>query len=188
MNSFERIEGDLRFVRGALETSDRRSAPGAIYFLWAAVVLVGFGLVDFLPSAIPIYWSVAGPSGFVVSAYLGWRHSKSIGQQSPTDGRRHLLHWGAVLVVVFLAVLMPARGFLPWTSLNVMILLLLALGYFTAGVHLDRPLRWIGALIGLGYIVVTLVTAYAWTMVGVALAIGLVIAGSRGGRSHEAAC
>jgi hypothetical protein len=187
MNSFERIEGDLRFVRGALESSDRRSSPGAIYFLWAAVVLVGFGLVDFLPSAIPIYWSVAGPSGFVVSAYLGWRHSKSLGQQSATEGRRHLLHWGAVLVVVFLAVLMPARGFLPWTSLNVMILLLLAIGYFTAGVHLERPLRWIGALIGLGYVVVTLVSAYAWTMVGVALAIGLVIAGSRGGRSHEAA-
>jgi hypothetical protein len=187
MDSLERIQDDLHFVRAAVEASDRRGSPGATSFLWAAIVLVGFALVDFLPSAIPIYWSVAGPLGFVASAYLGWRHSKNVGQPSAPDGRRDLFHWGGVLVAVFLAVLMPARGFLPWTSLNMVILLLVALGYFTAGVHADRPLRWIGVLIGLGYVIVTLLSAYAWTMVGVTLAIGLVIVGSRGGRSHEAA-
>jgi hypothetical protein len=188
MDPLERVEGDLRFVRGALETSNRQRSPGAIYFLWAAVVLVGFSLVDFLPSAIPLYWSVAGPAGFLASAYLGWRHGITTGQQSTADGRRHLLHWGAVLVVVFLALLMPARGFVPWNSLNEVMLLMLTLGYFTAGVQADRPLMWIGVLLGLGYVVVTLVSAYAWTMVGIALAIGLAIAGLRGGRSHEAAC
>ena len=40
---------------------------------------------------------------------------------------------------------------------------------------------------GVGYIVVTLVQAYAWTMVGVALALALTIAGIRGGRALEAA-
>lgn len=79
-------------------------------------------------------------------------------------------------------------GILTVDNLNEVMLLLLTLGYFTAGVHADRPLMWIGVLLGLGYVVVTLVSAYAWTMVGFALAIGLAIAGLRGGRSHEAAC
>jgi hypothetical protein len=87
MDPLAHVERDLRFVRGALETSHRQRSPGAIYFLWAAGVLVGFSLVDFLPSAIPLYWSVAGPAGFLASAYLGWRHGMTTGQQSAAGGR-----------------------------------------------------------------------------------------------------
>ena len=186
MTSFERIEGDLRFVRGALESSSHARSPALIYFLWAAVVLIGFALVDFRPSVVPLYWKVAGPMGFAASIFVGWRHGKRSGQLSAVEGRRHVLHWGAVLLVVFLAVLMPARGVLPWASLNAVILLLLALGYFTAGVHTDRPMLWIGVLMGVGYVAVISGLAYAWTIVGVALAIGLTAAALGGGRSREA--
>lgn len=186
MVSLERIEGDLRFVRGALESSNHARSPAAIYFLWAAVVLIGFALVDFRPSVVPLYWKIAGPMGFATSAFIGWRHGKRWGQLSAVEGRRHVLHWGAVLLVTFLAVLMPARGVLPWASLNTVILLILALGYFTAGVHSDRSMLWIGVLMGVGYVTVMSGSAYAWTIVGVALAIALTAAGVRGGRSREA--
>jgi hypothetical protein len=186
MASFEGIEGDLRFVRGALESSNHGRSPAAIYFLWAAVVLVGFALVDFRPSVVPLFWKIAGPVGFVTSVFLGWRQGKRSGQLSAVEGRRHVLHWGAVLLVTFLAVLMPARGVLPWASLNTVILLLLALGYFTAGVHTDPSMLWIGVLMGVGYLIVLSGSAYAWTIVGVALAIGLAAAGVRGGRTREA--
>jgi hypothetical protein len=66
-------------------------------------------------------------------------------------------------------------------------LLILALGYFQAGVHLDRPCLWIGLLIGAGYLFVLFVSAYAWTVVGLVMAMALTIAGLRGGRPHEAA-
>ena len=103
----------------------------------------------------------------------------------PVDERRRLD--GSMLVVIALAMLMPARGILPWEGLSALILLMLAFGYFTAGVHGQRPFLWVGALMGAGYVLVTLVSAYAWTMVGVAIAIALTIAGLREGRSLETA-
>lgn len=188
MNQLERLEGDLRFVRGALESSDKRRSPAVIYFLWAAAVLVGFVLVDFSRALVPLYWTVVGPTGAVASFYLGWRYARRTGQASVSEGRRYALHWGGMLVAIAFAVLMQRLGGgLSWEGLNAVILLILALGYFTAGVHIDRPLMWVGALMGVGYIVVTLVSAYAWTMVGIALAIALTIAGLRGGRSLDAA-
>jgi len=186
MDHFERLEGDLRFVRGALDASTKSASPSALYFLWAAVVLVGFVLVDFQPDLVTEYWTIAGPAGFFASAYLGWRHARQTGQASASDGRRHVLHWAAVLVAVALAVLLARDGGMPPGTLQAVILLLLSLGYFTAGLHLDRRLLWVGFLMGVGSIVVTVVSLYAWTMVGIALAVSLVVAGMWEGRSREA--
>jgi hypothetical protein len=186
MDHLDRLEGDLRFVRGALHASTRSASPSALYFLWALIVLIGFALVDFRTDLVPRYWAVAAPAGFFISAYLGWRHAWRTGQASASDGQRHLLHWAAVLVAVGLAVLLGRNGAMPWETLHAMILLVLSLGYFTAGLHLDRPLLWVGLLMGAGSIIVTVVPLYAWTSVGIVLAVSLAIAGLREGRSREA--
>ena len=184
MDHLERLEGDLSFVRGALDASTRSKSPSALYFLWAVIVLMGFTLVDVQADLVPEYWAVAAPVGFFASAYLGWRHAQRIGQASASDGRRYLLHWGAVLVVVALAVVLCRT--MPSETLHAVILLLLSLGYFTAGLHLDRAFLWVGLLMGAGSIVITVVSLYAWTAVGIILAVSLTVAGMREGRSREA--
>ena len=181
MTELEQIGGDLRFVRGALASSARPKSPATLYFFWAAAVLVGFVLVDFREAVVGPYWAVVGPAGFIASAYLGWRHARRTGQVSVADGRRHLLHWGGMLLAIALALLMPSRGVVSWDVMNSLILLILAFGYFTAGVHGDRNMLWIGVLMAAGYVLVTMGSAYAWTMVGVGLAVALTIAGIRGG-------
>lgn len=187
MDQLQQVEGDLRFVRVALAASDRKPLPGSLYYFWAVAVLIGFTLVDLRPQLVGPFWTAAGPLGFIVSAVLGSRHARSRGQVSAADGRRHLLHWGGMMAAIALAVASPALGVFPWESLNAVILLIVALGYFTAGVHGDRAFLWVGVLMAGGYLLVTLVSAYAWTMVGVALAIALTIAGLREGRSRETA-
>jgi hypothetical protein len=186
MDHLERLEGDLNYVRGALDTSTRPTSPSALYFLWAVIGLIGFALVDFQPELVPAYWSIAAPAGFFASAYLGWRHARRIGQASASEGRRYLLHWGAVLVVIALAVLLGKSRAMPSGTLQTVILLVLALGYFTAGVHLDRSFLWVGLLMGAGSVVVTVVSLYAWTAVGIVLAVSLTVAGLREGPPREA--
>ncbi|MGH9253098.1 MAG: hypothetical protein ACRD3C_00855 [Vicinamibacterales bacterium] len=186
MDQLEQLQGDLHFVRAAVETADRDGSPAMIYFLWAVVILCGFALVDFRQTWVPWYWSIAGPAGFLASAYVGWRHARRTGQMAASPGSRYLLHWGGMLAAIFLAVLMPMSGLLQWDGLGPAILLILALGYFQAGVHLDRPFLWIGLLMGVGYVLVMFVSAYTWTVLGLVLAAGLTIAGLRGGHPHEA--
>lgn len=187
MDQLEQLKGDLHFVRAVVETADRDRSPTSIYFLWAILSLCGFALVDFRQTWVSSYWGVAGPAGFVASAYLGWRHARRTGQVTASAGSRYLLHWDGMLTAIFLAVLMSISGLLRWDGLGPAILLILALSYFQAGVHLDRALLWIGLLMGASYVFVIFVSGYAWTVVGVVLATALTIAGLRGGRAHEAA-
>lgn len=185
MEQLERIESDLRFVRRAVDGSVQPVSPAALYFLWAVIVLVGFALNDFGADAVPQYWAVAAPAGFIVSAALGWRHARRIGQASVADGRKQMLHWGAVLLVIGLAVLLGGSS-IPPESLHTVILLLLTLGYVTVGLHLDRAFLWVGLLMGAGAVVVTVLSLYAWTAVGIMVALGLMVAGVRNGRAREA--
>jgi len=178
---------DLRFVRAIVEGTDRQRTPSAVYFLWAVVGLAGFALVDFHEAWVPAYWTVAGPAGFVASAILGRRRARRAGQVSTAARRAYLLHWGGMMAAIFLAVLMPVGGILPRDAVGPAILLILALGHFAAGVHLDRAFLWIAVLMGMGYVFVVFVAAYAWTTVGVMLATALAIAALREERSHAAA-
>ena len=187
MNQLQQLKSDLRFVRAAVETADRAGSPAMIYFLWAVVGLCGFALVDFRQAWVPWYWSIAGPAGFLASAYLGRRHAQRTGQVAAAAASRYLLHRGGMLAAIFLLFLMPMSGLLQWDGLGPTILLILALGYFQAGVHLDRPLLWIGLLMCLGYLFVMFVSTYEWTIVGVLFATALTVAGLRGNHPHEAA-
>jgi len=187
MTELGRLEADLHFVRDALAASDRKLLPASLYFVWAGAVLIGFTLVDFRPQLVGPFWTVAGPLGFIVSAVLGARHARSRGQVSAAEGRRHLLHWGGMMAAIALAVASPALGVLPWQSVNSVILLIIALGYFTAGVHGDRRFLWVGVLMAGGYVLVALVSGYAWTIVGVTLTVALTAAGLLGEAPGEAA-
>jgi hypothetical protein len=183
MDQIQQLKGDLRFVRAAVDRADYGHTPPVIFFLWAAVCLCGFALIDFAPAWVGTYWTIAGPAGFIVSAALGWHYARRDGGTSRAIGRRQLLHWGAMLAAVFLAGLLPLAG----DDVSTAILLILALGYFLAGVHLDHAMLWVGLVMAGGYVAVMLISAYAWTVVGVAVALALVVTGIRGTRFDEPA-
>jgi len=184
MDPLQQLEQDLRYVRTAVEGAEVDRTPRRLCFLWAAIGLIGFALVDLRDAWVPVYWAVAAPVGFALSASIGWRHSRRRGQAAAAIGARHLLHWGALLAAVFLAWLMPLQGVLAWDDIGPAILLLLALGYFQAGVHFDPAFRWIGVVLALGYMFVLFVTAYAWLTLGILLALSLVAVGLRSSPEH----
>ena len=179
MDQLQQLERDLSYVRGAVERAETSPAPRFICFLWAALGGVGFALVDLRVEWVPTYWIVAGPGGALLSGYLGWRHATFSGQPCALTGRRQMLHWGAMLAAIYLILLLPARGVMPWPATGPAILLVLALGYFQAGVYFDPAFRWIGLLLAAGYVFVLFVSGYAWITVGVLFALSLVVAGLR---------
>lgn len=166
---------DLEYVRRVVRRSEASGGPRAIWYLWAVIAAVGFSLVDFAPARVPIFWAVAGPAGFLASVWLGWRHGRLTGQESRAEGRRHVMHWGALLAGVFLLVPLAAGGALPGAGLGQAILLLVALGYFLAGVHLHRPLLWIGLLMAGGYVALFFLDTYVWTGIGLLVGLGLLL-------------
>ncbi len=168
---------DLGYVRGVVAGAAPGAGPRAIWFLWGGVALVGFSLIDLAPRAVAAFWAVAAPVGFALSIWLGRRDARASGQESRSEARAHLLHWGALTVACFLLLPLAATGGLAPRALPAAVLLVVALGYFLAGVHLAPPLLWVGGLVAAGYLAVLVVPGPVWIAVGVLLCVALVLGG-----------
>ncbi|MEX1113452.1 MAG: hypothetical protein WED32_03290 [Patescibacteria group bacterium] len=169
------VRDDLGYVRDVVNRSERSAFPSAIAYLWAAIGVVGFSLIDFAPERVGLYWMIAAPVGFVLSAWLGWRQARAVGQESAREGRQHMLHWGALLAAIFLLVPLMVKGTLSGEAIAQVILLMVSLGYFLAGIHLVPALRWAALAMAIGYLVTVTIDAFAWTALGVLFAAGLVV-------------
>lgn len=189
MTTPQQIKEDLAFVASAVRRQDRPSGVPEIYFLWAAIIAVGFALSDFKPAWAGIYWLVVGIPGGLLSWYLGARASNRAGLTDPQLGSRYALHWCIAGVGFFLATLpMVMKRVDPATGAS-NYLLLAGLAYAFAGVHLERPLLWSGLMMLAGYAALMVFSMpYVWTATGAIIAVSLMWAGmnSRGRRSVKA--
>lgn len=182
-----RAEEDLGYVREVVHRSEHDDTPRAIWYLWGAIGLIGFGLIDFRPQSVAPFWAVAAPLGFLASMWLGWRHARTLGQESRREGRAHFLHWAGMGGAIALLVFFAARGHLAGEEIPQAILLVVALGYFLAGVHLARPLLWVGLLLAAAFLAVEFVDGYVWTAVGAVMALALVVTAHVQGQARGAA-
>jgi hypothetical protein len=183
MADLDRLREDLDFVRASVH-NEPVGAPRAVFFLWGVLVLVGFVLHDVGLAWVPFYWMVAGPAGGMLSAYLGWQHQKRSGYLNASHGIQYALHWGSLLAAVFLGSLMVRQGVVAAEAFGPVVLLLVAQAYFHAGLHLDKPLRWVGLLMAAAYLAVLVMSTYAWTLAGVVVSAALVISGVRASRGR----
>jgi hypothetical protein len=186
MPDLNRIQEDLGFVRRTVEGATPPSIV-SIYFLWALISFVGFTMVDFAPERVGLYWMIAGPAGFVISVVLGWRHQPTGGVVDRADGMRHMQHWGALLLAIFLAVPLVNRGLITEEAYGPVVLLLVGLAYFHAGLYLDPKLRWGGLLMLVGYILVLAMPDYGWTITGALGAVTMTLLGILELRRHAVA-
>jgi hypothetical protein len=184
MDQTKRIDDEITYVRQLVSKSDRSTAPASIYLMWAAICLVGFPLADFAPRYVGVFWMIAGPLGSLASMALGWRYSVRMGQVRRDVAIRHGLHWAGTLVAIFLVVPLGILGTVGWDVVHRVILLILALSYYLAGVHLERPILWVGLLMTVAYVALFVIKAYQWTIVGVVVAIALATTGLLGARKR----
>lgn len=187
MPGARRVHEDLGYVRDVVARSERDDTPRAIWYLWAVIGGIGFALIDFRPQSVGLFWLLAAPLGFIASMWLGWRHGRTLGQESRREGHAHMLHWGGMGGAIALLVFYAARGHLDGPEIAQAILLVVALGYFLAGVHMARPLLWVGLALAASFLAVEFVDGYVWTAVGAVTALALVITAHVQGRSGGAA-
>jgi len=181
----EKLEGDLQYVKEVVERAGDRRYPPEIFYLWAVIVLVGDILLDIDGQVGGAFWMIAAPAGFLLSGWLGYRWGRNLGQQSHAESRSHVLHWLGLLVAIFAGSLLVVQGVLRPEGMGAFILLLLALGYFTAGLYQARPLLWVGLLLAAAYVAVLFIEGPVWSIVGVVTAIALALTGWVEGRRNR---
>ena len=188
MSTTNDLKEDIAYVRAAAERAGATTIP-SIYVLWAVVSLCGFALADFAPAPrwLGLFWLVAGPGGFFISAWLGYRTSRDSGQGGRRIGARWGLHWLAFMAAGALVAALVAAGQLPWAAFGSLVVLLMALSYFYAGLYLDRRMLAIGGVLAACYLGTLFIPAYQWTLAGVLVAGALVWQAILGARERDAA-
>ena len=180
---------DLAYVRAAAERSASIHIP-SIYILWAVISLCGFSLVDFVEPGsweIGVYWMIAGPAGFLLSWWFASRAKERAGQKNDEEGRRWAFHFLGFAATGLLGFGLVAAGQLNLSGYNSLWILLLALTYFLAGLHLERRLLPAGVLLGVGYLIAVFVPVYGSTIAGVLIAVALLALAYIGTRGQHAA-
>jgi hypothetical protein len=141
------------------------------------LTLGGVAYVSFSKRPIFIYWDILAPIIGLVCVWYGWPHALNRSERLRLAVTQ-LLHWLAFLLVMNVLFLTSVQRVLNASSLGLAIFTLLALGTFTAGLHV---LSWQVCLLGL--IMALSIPAIAWIensalllLVGAVVILGITIA------------
>jgi hypothetical protein len=161
----------------------------APYLLLIILGLVGISWTSISRSPATTYWVVLTPIAALICIFAGWRHC-------PPDARLRMvasqvLHWAAVLVAMYIITVSVVHGMLNSDATGLVLLTLLALGLFTAGLNL-----WSWQICVTGAFLAVAAPVLAWleqAALFIMLLIGIVLIAvwflywRRGGSGSEAA-
>src|SRR5271154_2720178 len=142
------------------------------------LTLIGVAYTSFSKQPITGYWEILAPLIALVCVGAGWDSATDKSARLRLIGTQ-ALHWLAVLVVMNMLLLSSVQRIFNAQATGLAIFTLLALGTFTAGVHV---LSWQVCLLGL--IMALGVPAIAWIensalivglIAGVVVGIGVVV-------------
>ena len=142
------------------------------------LTLLGVAYISFSKKPITGYWEILAPLIALLCVGAGWHGAADTRARLWLIGKQ-VLHWLAFLVVMNIVLLSSVQRIFTASATGLTIFTLLALGTFTAGVHV---LSWQVCLLGL--IMALGIPAIAWVensafifllLAGVIIGIGAVI-------------
>jgi hypothetical protein len=125
------------------------------YVVVLVMTLFGVAYTSAARRPLVIYWEVLALTVGAVCMFTGWRHAQG------SDARMRMLwtqalHWGAFLGAMNIVLLPGVQRVLTSSATGLTLLMLLALGTFTAGIHLSVRICLLGLTMAIA------VPAIAW--------------------------
>jgi hypothetical protein len=104
---------------------------------------------------------------------------------------RQALHWVGPIVAVKILFMQHTRGQMATDAVALMVILLLAVTCFLAGVHFDRSFYWVSAFLALAALIGTEIETYLWfavvlLLIAIAIAVLSAILLRRGSKARVA--
>ncbi len=149
-----------------------------IFVILVVLSLVGVGITDFSPAHSYWYWFAMAPIFACACIIIEWTHARNEGKRWTSIFRTQFLTWFGLLVAVQAVFLLLRAGRLTYESTGLVILLLLALTTFIAGIDLGYQLCLLGGFLCLTLLMVAYLEQYIWVLVFVAvIGVGVTIYG-----------
>ena len=146
-------------------------------YIFAALLflsILGVGITDASVQTSHWYWTVMVPVFFAACLFLEWHDQRESGLDPKTIVIKQVLHWLGLLAGFYLVFLLREMGSLDNQSTGLVLLLLLALGTFLAGVRMGWLFKLLGIFLGLCLVLVAYMENYFAVMI--ALSVAMLIA------------
>jgi hypothetical protein len=154
MVDYESDEDGLKASRFSLRSLFIRDWP---YLLMLVLAIFGVAYASTAPQGMTNYWTILSPIFGIICVATQWRAVKG------PEAHWHLvwtqaLHWVAVILAMYLVLQVNVKEMMNAPANALVVLTLLALGTFTAGIRHSAGWRvcLVGVVLGLG------VPAIAW--------------------------
>ncbi|MGW8188327.1 MAG: hypothetical protein ACWGNK_13700 [Desulfobacterales bacterium] len=144
-------------------------SDGIIMILLVLLAIVGIGLTDFSPLTSHWYWLAMVVVTGIACIVMEWSRARKKGLSAATIVKKEVFIWLSVLVAVNLVYFLFQSGRLDSENTGLVILLILALATFLAGLRLDWRLCLLGVLLGGALILATYMEEFLWIVLMVVL-------------------
>lgn len=129
------------------------------------LAIIGVGITDFAPQKMYTYWLIVVPVFGCACIVLEWSRARGKGKSWWVIIKDQVLHWFGVLVAIYLVYLLSQTGQLNDASSALVILLVLALATYLAGIHLGWRIYVVGGFLFAIFIIATFLRAYMWVLI-----------------------
>lgn len=140
------------------------------------LALGGVGYTDINPASSHLYWLAMVPVFAGACLLLEWLQARGKGLHWSEVLRAQLMLWLSLLVGVMLTYMLLHSGRLDGQSTGLIILLLLAMTTFAAGLQLGSLVMLLGCFLSLSLVLAAYVQTYVWLiMLGVVVGLGVLV-------------
>jgi len=155
------------------------------------LALLGVGLTTTSPAAAHAFWIALVPIYGALCVGTAWERARNDPRALRPSVFRQVLHWVGIAVAIGLDFIISSTGEETRTASGYNALLLLALGCYLAGIHLEWFFVIVGVLLSLTLIVVVKAKKYVWLIFipgGLAVAAMFLfrwLLGKKAGHEHR---
>jgi hypothetical protein len=135
---------------------------GVVGAIMVLLALIGVALSSASNSAAPVYWVSLVPIYGVLCLGIAWARARQEERAVRPEVMRQLLHWLGIGVALALDFMVRGTQVETGKAAGLNALLLLALGCYLAGIHLEWVFILVGVLLSLALVVVTEAEEYIW--------------------------
>jgi len=133
------------------------------------LALGGVGYTDIDPASSHLYWLSMVPVFAGACLLLEWLQEHNRGRQWSEVLKAQLMLWVSLLVGVLLVYMLLHSGRLDYENAGLIVLLLLAMTTFAAGLQLGPLVMLLGVFLGLSLVLVAYIGSYVWLIMLVAV-------------------
>ena len=143
---------------------------GAIMILLVLLSILGVGITDFSPLSSHWYWLAMVVATGIACIVMEWSRARENGLSVTAIVKKEALGWLGVLLAVRLVYFLFHAGRLNSENTGMVILLILALATFLAGLRLGWRLCMLGGLLSGTLMLATFLEEFLWIVLLVVLA------------------